>query len=118
MLRSVLEGGGYMVVEAADSGQALAILSTTRYDLVLSDLHLLLWSSVDLVQQVRELYPRCWVVIMTTYGDMGTALQAVRERAHNFVTKPVDPDHLLRILDQTLKDPTGRARPVLSESAY
>jgi len=119
MLTSVLEGPGYMVTEASDPRQALEILSTARYDLVLSDLHLLKrGGSFGLLREVREMYHHCRVVVMTTYGDIGTALQAVREGAHDFVTKPVDPDHLLRIVNQALRDPTGRVKPILSTSEY
>lgn len=107
MLRFVLEAAGYGVVEAPDGWEAIRKLRATSCDLALCDLEILK-KGLDLLKAVKETDPHCSVVVMTAYGDIASATQALREGAQHFLTRPVDPDHLLHVVKQVLESRPSR----------
>jgi two-component system response regulator PilR (NtrC family) len=107
MLRAVLEAEGFQVAEAADCVEAVQLLTRDRYELLLTDLRLPKCETTDVLRAVKELNPFCRVIMMATYGDIEGAVQAVRQGAHDFLTKSIDPDRLLRAVRRALE---GRPR--------
>ncbi len=100
-------------VEAAPTGrEGVERLRTTRYDVVLTDVRLPDLSGLDVVALVTESSPGTPVVVMTAFGTVETALEAMKRGARDFVTKPFDMPALLQILDKALGTPaaTGDAR--------
>jgi DNA-binding NtrC family response regulator len=106
MLRESLEAEGYAVEEAAGTPAAVQRLRSERYDLVLSDLRLPGGSGHDVIRAAREQGADLPVVLLTAYGTINDAVEAMRHGAFDFLSKPVDPDHLLLVLDRAL----GRQR--------
>lgn len=107
MLRAVLEGAGFQVAEASDGATAIQLLKSGQFALILTDLMLAQKYAVSLLKTVREVDPFCRVIVMAPHGDIWSAMQAIKEGAHDFLTKPIDPDHLLRIIHGALE---GRSR--------
>lgn len=103
MLRAVLEGAGFQVAEASDGAKAIQLLKSGQFALILTDLMLAQKYAVNVLKTVREVDPFCRVIVMAPYGDIWSAMQAIKEGAHDFLTKPVDPDHLLRIIHGALE---------------
>ena len=103
MLRKTLEGRGYTVDEAADAYEARKRLLGSRFLAVLTDLRLPAGSGFDVLQASREADPESAVFVMTAYGSIEDAVRAMKDGAHDFLTKPVDTDHLLLLLERALE---------------
>ena len=92
VIHALLERAGYEVGSAADVGQALEILHRQPHDLVIADLNLPDASGMDLLKKVRAEFPETAVVIVTAFGTIETAVEAIRSGAYDYLTKPVHPD--------------------------
>ena len=103
MLRTTLESEGYEVEEAADGRIAVEALSKRRFQAVVTDLKLPHASGQEVLVSAREQDPDLPVVLMTAFGTLEDAVEAMREGAYDFLAKPVDPDHLLLLLDRALE---------------
>jgi DNA-binding NtrC family response regulator len=102
MLRKTLELRGYSVEEAADAYEAKRRLSASRYLVVLTDLRLPAGSGFDVLQAAQESDPEMPVVVMTAFGTVDEAVRAMKEGAADFLTKPVDTEHLMVLLDRAI----------------
>jgi two-component system response regulator PilR (NtrC family) len=90
LLRMALEEKGYEVQVAHDAEPALAILKTTTIDLVLSDIRMPGMSGLDLLKAVKEIDITIPVILMTAYGTIESAVQAMRDGAYHYLLKPFD----------------------------
>ena len=102
MLRHALEAQGHTVVEARDQSEAAAALQTLRPAMVLSDLRLPEGDGFGVLRIAKELDPELPVVVMTAFGNVQDAVSAMKEGALDFLAKPVDPDHLLLLVERAL----------------
>ena len=94
----LLTDAGYTVA-AVDSGEeALAQLSTTDYDVVLSDIRMPGIDGLELLRRVRDWFPQTTVMIMTAYASVDTAVQALRSGAYDYIIKPIEIEELLNRL--------------------
>jgi DNA-binding NtrC family response regulator len=98
MLERALGGEGYQVDTVADGAGAAEALAARRYDLVLTDLMLPGSSGLEVVQACRDLIPPVPVVVMTAYGTVSTAVQAMKLGAVDFLEKPVELDDLFAVV--------------------
>jgi DNA-binding NtrC family response regulator len=102
MLRKTLETRGYTVEEAGDAYEAKRRLTASRYLVVLTDLRLPAGSGFDVLQAAQDSDPDMPVVVMTAFGTVDEAVRAMKEGAADFLTKPVDTDHLMVLLDRAI----------------
>jgi DNA-binding NtrC family response regulator len=102
MLRHALEAQGHMVVEASDEAQAVQQLRQARPAVVLTDLKLPTGDGFGVLRAAKELDPELQVIVMTAYGSIQDAVTAMREGAMDFLAKPVDPDHLLLMVERAI----------------
>ncbi len=102
MLRLALEGQGHAVIEARDQPEAAASMQHTRPALVLTDLRLPEGDGFGVLRAAKELDPQLPVIVMTAYGSIQDAVAAIKEGALDFLAKPVDPDHLLIMVERAL----------------
>jgi DNA-binding NtrC family response regulator len=102
MLRLALEAQGHAVVEATDQPEAVAAMAATRPGVVLSDLRLPNGDGFGVLRAAKELDPEMPVIVMTAFGSIQDAVAAMREGALDFLAKPVDPDHLLLMVERAL----------------
>jgi DNA-binding NtrC family response regulator len=102
MLRHALEAQGHTVIEARDQPEAVAALQTQYPAVVLSDLRLPVGDGFGVLQAAKELDPELPVVVMTAFGSIQDAVTAIKQGALDFLAKPVDPDHLLLIVERAL----------------
>ena len=101
--RAQLEKCGYDTVVASDVPEALELLERKPQDLVITDLNLPTASGLELLKQVRLDYPETTVVVITAYGTIETAVDAMRAGAYDYVTKPVHPDELRALVSRVLE---------------
>ena len=102
VLRKVLTGGGFTVTAAKDGVEALKMLRTHRFDLLLLDVWMPRMNGLELLAQLRGRKSRPRVVVMTSDDAPETLLKAVREQAFQYVHKPVQPPALLRTVREVL----------------
>ena len=89
-----LEDLGYDVATAADGDSALRSLQLSVRELVISDLKMPGMSGIDLLKKVRAAYPETIVVVVTAFGTVESAVEAMKLGAYDYITKPVHPDAL------------------------
>jgi DNA-binding NtrC family response regulator len=102
MLRLALEAQGHKVVEARDQPEAEAALRASRPAVVLSDLRLTEGDGFGVLRASKDLDPELPVIVMTAFGSIQDAVAAMKEGALDFLAKPVDPDHLLLMVERAL----------------
>jgi len=102
MLRHALEAQGHVVAEARDQPEAEAALRANRPSVVLSDLRLTTGDGFGVLRAAKELDPELPVIVMTAFGSIQDAVAAMKEGALDFLAKPVDPDHLLLLVERAL----------------
>jgi DNA-binding NtrC family response regulator len=102
MLRHALEAHGHAVLEARDEPEAIQELRQTRPVVVLTDLKLPVGDGFGILRAAKELDPGLPVVVMTAYGSIQDAVEAMREGAMDFLAKPIDPDHLLLLVERAI----------------
>ncbi|HKB12252.1 MAG TPA: sigma-54 dependent transcriptional regulator, partial [Vicinamibacterales bacterium] len=102
MLRHALEAQGHGVVEAVDQPEAETALAANHPALVLSDLRLTNGDGFGVLRAAKEHDPELPVIVMTAFGSIQDAVAAMKEGALDFLAKPVDPDHLLLLVERAL----------------
>jgi two-component system, NtrC family, response regulator HydG len=103
MLKSFLERKGYNVVTAGTATQALADIAKQKPDLVLSDYRLPDFNGLELLKKIRTFLPDVPVLIMTSYADIRLAVKVMREGAVDYITKPIQQEELLELINNTLQ---------------
>jgi DNA-binding NtrC family response regulator len=102
MLRHALEAQGHTVIEAVDLASAVEQLRKALPAVILTDLKLPDGDGFGVLRAAKELDPELPVVVMTAYGSIQDAVTAMKEGAMDFLAKPVDPDHLLLLVERAL----------------
>ncbi len=104
---------GYLVTQAASGEAALEALADFAFDLVLTDLRLPGIDGTTLIEAAVERYPNIVGLVVTGYGTVKDAVEAIKRGASDFITKPFQFDHLLHLLASALEQ-----RRLQSENAY
>ena len=113
VLRLTLENAGYTVAEAADARAALNEIANSRHRLVLTDLRMPNGSGLDVLRSARSADADVPVIVMTAFGSIDEAVQAMKDGAHDFLQKPVDSNHLLLLVDRALEQARLRTENIL-----
>jgi len=94
MLYTLISGWGYEVTEADDGATAIEKVKEQSYDLVLMDVRMVKVSGLEALEQIKSFNPAIPVIIMTAYSSVDTAVDALKQGAHDYLTKPLDFDKL------------------------
>jgi DNA-binding NtrC family response regulator len=100
MLRKTLEAEGHEVEEAADGQEAQGLLRSRRFSLVLTDLKLPKADGIEVLKAALAADAEVPVVVMTAFGTLEVAVEAMKLGARDFLSKPVEPDHLLLLVER------------------
>ncbi|MFA6055893.1 MAG: sigma-54 dependent transcriptional regulator [Thermodesulfovibrionales bacterium] len=103
MLKETLESEGYKVVSAGDGIEGINYLKEGKIDLVLTDLKLPHKDGIDVLTASKEENQLRPVIIMTAYGSVETAVEAMKRGAVDFIAKPFDTDHLLMLIKRAIE---------------
>jgi DNA-binding NtrC family response regulator len=116
-LHTVLTEEGHKVAEAKSGREAFSALSREEFDLVVTDLRMPDLSGLDLMREGRTVRPDARWVIVTAYGSIGNAVEAMKAGASDYLTKPFhSPDELRHVIRRVLKEADAEARiSLLSE---
>src|SRR5215468_5168991 len=113
VLRLTLENAGYSVTEAGNTQDATAEITATPHRIVLTDLRMPDGSGIDVLRASKNADAEVPVIVMTAYGSIDEAVQAMKDGAHDFLQKPVDSNHLLLLVERALEQARLRTENVL-----
>lgn len=95
MLKTWLGKKGFDVMASSSVSDAKSRLESTSFDLILSDLRLPDGDGIDLLKWVKETKPSIPLIMMTSYAEIQTAVQAIKLGASDYIAKPLNPEELL-----------------------
>jgi DNA-binding NtrC family response regulator len=98
MLEGFLQRQGYAVSSAASAEEALNLIERHSYEVGLFDMKMSGISGLDLLKRVREVDPELQVIMITAFGTVETAVEAMRAGAFSYLSKPVNLDELLQLV--------------------
>jgi DNA-binding NtrC family response regulator len=103
MLATAIRKAGYTVDEAADGPLATEKIRKQPYHLVITDLRLPNLSGLEILRAQKDIDPTIPVLLMTAYGTIEEAVEAMKQGAFDFLPKPVDMSHLFLLIDRALE---------------
>ena len=103
LLASLFRGQGYPVREAATADEALEQARDREFDAVLSDIKMPGKSGIEMVGELRRIRPDTPVVLMTAFGSIDSAVEAMRAGAFDYITKPFEPEAVLLTVERALE---------------
>jgi DNA-binding NtrC family response regulator len=101
-LQEALQQPRFQIDLAADGLQAQDLLRSKAYHLVVLDLRMPGLSGMDLLEEIRDEFPDTQSILLTAHGNVNTAVEAMKLGAFDFITKPVEIDHLRLLVDRAL----------------
>jgi DNA-binding NtrC family response regulator len=102
VLSAELEGEGYQVASAADGQDAINILATKEFDLILLDIKMPNVDGFEVLKYCKEHCPKTKVVMLTGFADLKNAIESKKLGAEDFVSKPYDLVDLLTTVERVL----------------
>jgi DNA-binding NtrC family response regulator len=113
-LTKVLEKEHYDVAAHADAGSAIRFINETkkRFDLVITDVSMPGMKGTTFLAAVKTAFPRLPVIVITAFGDWGQYMDALREGAYEYLSKPLDKANLLDAVRRALSNGTHHATSV------
>ena len=115
-METVLQGLGHQVLKARDGKEALNLLEKIKPDLVISDMRMPEMSGLELLAAIQKRDPQLPVVVITAYGTITQAVEAMQHGEFDFITKPFSADDLERVTSRVLR-PVKRATSISSNKS-
>src|SRR6266545_3390666 len=112
-LSLLLQAKGYLVTGIGMGRDALKLLAAERFDIVITDLFLPDLNGIDILKEVKSLSPGVEVILITGHASAETAVQAMKEGAFDYITKPLNLEELRMIIDKALEK-----KRLLNENFY
>lgn len=103
MLRTLVGGWGYDIVEADDGSTAIEKVQERPFDLILMDVRMLKVSGLEALERIKAFNPAIPVTIMTAYSSVETAIEALKKGAYDYLTKPLDFDKLRLTIERAME---------------
>ncbi len=108
MLQKFLTKRGYDVETSFTAPDAKEKFEATNFDLILTDLRLPDYDGIQLLGDIKSVNPKTQVIVMTGYAEVGSAVNAMKKGAFDYISKPFTPDEIVMILDNALKSQVPR----------
>src|SRR5258708_1044803 len=102
-LQKILERESLRVLTAGSGGEALGLVRREPVSALITDLMMPGMSGIDLLKASRSVSPETETVLMTAYGTVENAVEAMKQGAYDFVTKPIKRAHLVRVIGKALE---------------
>ena len=94
---------GYIVEVAEDAKTALNMLEENSYDIILADIRMPGMDGLEMQRRIRKMNDKAIVIIMTAFASVDSAVQALKDGAYDYITKPFDPDDLSHMIRNATK---------------
>ncbi len=115
-MEAVLARLGYSISKAENGKLALELIESNHYDLVVSDMKMPVMGGLELLENIRNNYPKLPVVIITAYGTIEQAVKAMQNGAFDFITKPFSAEDLERVTKKAFSKPVKLKSKEVSSS--
>jgi len=109
-LGMILQRAGYTVTTASNAAEALHLLQAGAYDLTFLDIKLPDQNGIQLLPQIKDLYPEMPILILTAHATLDTAIGAVRLGARDYLLKPIDPESIIERVHRILSEHKPKRR--------
>ena len=93
----------FLIDEAENGNEALALLSENKYDLLLSDIYMPGITGIEMIQKIREVDLNLQIILFTGHADLATAIEAVQLGVYDYIVKPFDPEALIWRVDKAIE---------------
>jgi two-component system response regulator HydG len=103
MLRTLLSGWGYAVTEADDGAAAIEKVQHQAFDLALMDIRMIKISGLQALTEIKAFNPSIPVILMTAFSSVETAVEALKNGAYDYLTKPLDFDELHLTMERAME---------------
>jgi len=103
MIEAVLAAEGFEVTQAEDGQAAIAAVEDRFYDLVIMDVRMPNVDGIQALQKIKQISPDIPVIIMTAYASVGSAVDALKSSAYDYLIKPLDIDELKILVAKALR---------------
>ncbi len=100
----VLTPEGYDVVATSRGDEAIELLENEHFDAVLTDLKMPDMDGFEVLKIIKERWPDIQVIIITGYGTISTAVEAIKLGAFEYIEKPFTPEDILRVVTKAKQD--------------
>ncbi len=100
----VLKPEGYHVVVTPKGTEAIGMLENEQFDLVLTDLKMPDMDGLEVLKTIKSKWPDMIVIIITGYGTISTAVQAMKLGAYEYIEKPFTPEDILNAVNKALAE--------------
>lgn len=108
MLQLFLERKEFIVSLATSGKQARELLESTSFNLLITDLKLPDDSGMELLKLARKHTPPTPTILMTSYAEVATAVEAIKRGAEDYISKPFRPEELLMVMEQAMQKPLAK----------
>ena len=118
-LAKILERAGHTVSAAESGDAALSLLHEAPFDLIITDLKMVGTSGLEVLCAAKQHQPEAEVVLLTAYGTVESAVDAMKAGAYDYLTKPIDPERLLHVAAKAVeyKALRGEVRQLREQAA-
>ncbi len=106
-LAEILRLEGYEIQSVSNGEAAVEALRCEPFDIMVLDLKMAGMSGIDVLRTVVDKLPDLSVIVLTAYGTIDTAIEAIRYRVHDYLLKPVSPEQILDSIENALKKKQG-----------
>ncbi len=103
MLQKILQNSGYNVDTSFDSAEGLIKINDFKYDFILCDLKMPGIDGIGVLKKIQNKIKETAVIMMSAYGTIDTAIEAIKLGAFDFISKPFKPDEVLIVLEKALE---------------
>ncbi len=111
-LAEILRLEGYEIQSVSNGEAAVEALRCEPFDIMVLDLKMAGMSGIDVLRTVVDKLPELSVIVLTAYGTIDTAIQAIRYRVHDYLLKPVSPEQVLESIENALnKKQASKSEP-------
>src|SRR5262245_27945264 len=104
MVLDMLRDRGHEVTTAGSGQEALKLLSEEDYAVVLTDMRMKGMQGLELLIEIKKTFPDTNVILMTGFGSVETAVDAMKHGASDYLTKPVKKDELIRVIERVIRE--------------
>jgi DNA-binding NtrC family response regulator len=115
LLQSLLKANGYDASTAKDGIQALDLLKKETFDLVITDLRMAPMDGMTLFREIKALFPAMPVILLTAYASVETAIEAMKNGAFDYLTKPFKVDEMLSTVKRAEEHLKSNAAAVVAD---
>lgn len=118
MIKTLLEKNQYQVTSIFSPVEGLKVIKETFFNIVLSDMRMPEMTGLDLIAPIKKHSPHTQIILMTSYAEITTAIRAIKQGAFDYISKPLNPEELLIVIQDALKSSDQKTAAPVKANSY